>query len=85
MSPSKSSAQGSGNPVEEEVERVLEAEGIEGLKNTRPSKPTRVKLIRNTETEGACTGPAQVCTEFKKVLKVVKILVLKYPKFPSTI
>lgn len=44
---------------------------MEDLKNTRPSKSTRVKLVGNTETAGACTGPAQVGTEFKKVLKVV--------------
>lgn len=57
---------------------------MEDLKKTRSSKPTRAKLIRNTETEGARTGPAQVCAEFKKVLKVVtSFYYLNTQSFPA--
>lgn len=58
LSPKLSQSQGnpspgcSGNPVEEEAERVQEPEGIEGTKETQQNQRT----CGLTEVEAACAG-----------------------------
>ena len=56
----KSLPQSSGNPTEEKVERVQEPGRVEDTAQTRPLHQHKQSSYKLTETEAACTRPAQV-------------------------
>lgn len=69
LSPSNLFFWGSGNPAEEESERMLRArknvkEGMEDTKKTRPSYEHVHYIYELSEIEAACTGPTRVHTRF---------------------
>lgn len=55
----KSLLSGSGNIAEEETEKVQESEGMEGTKESRPSRHNRAYIQRLREGKAACAGPSQ--------------------------
>lgn len=69
MSPSKASSQGSGNPEEEQAERVLEPEGVKDTKETRPSKHktnAHISLQRlGQHAQGLCGSATHGVLELK--------------------
>lgn len=59
----KSFPSGSGNYVDEEIERALEPVGIEEIKEMVLSRHNRTDTHSNSQTSsvhGVCTGPSQM-------------------------